>query len=283
MAHVAVNGPTSHARTLRNLDELLALTEGLLPAGQHRAVRAARDRVAEDRFNLVVLGEFKRGKSTLINALLQRDLLPVGVVPLTSVVTVIGGARDHAKSSTERLVIRFADGREQERPLEELERYVTEARNPGNRLGVELAQLELDHELLRAGLELVDTPGIGSIHSHNTDVARGFLPQVDVALCVLDAGQPLSQSERELFVEATQLVPRLLMVVNKIDHLEEHDREVAVDSFARHGEERARERLGRLADVERRCEELGARLQADFADASGDPVNAAASPPEPVG
>ena len=70
---------------------------------------------------------------------------------------------------------------------------MTEARNPGNRLGVELARVELEHDLLRAGLELVDTPGIGSIHSHNTEVARGFLPRVDAALCVLDAGQPLSQ------------------------------------------------------------------------------------------
>jgi ribosome biogenesis GTPase A len=166
----------SRESMLSRLDELLALTDGPLPAGQERALRAARDRVAEDRFNLVVLGEFKRGKSTLINALLQRDLLPVGVVPLTSVVTVIGAPRG-SDAPGEHLVVRFADGRERERPLEELERYVTEARNPGNRLGVERAHIELDHELLRAGLELVDTPGIGSIHGHNTDVARGFLAQ----------------------------------------------------------------------------------------------------------
>ena len=106
---------------------------------------------------------------------------------------------------------------------------MTEARNPANRLGVELARVELDHELLRAGLELVDTPGIGSIHTHNTEVARGFLPRVDAALCVLDAGQPLSQGERELFREAAERVPRLLMVINKIDHLDHADREVAVE------------------------------------------------------
>jgi hypothetical protein len=69
----------------------------------------------------------------------------------------------------------FADGRQEERPLAELAEYVTEVRNPGNRRGVQLARVELDEELLRAGLELVNTPGIGSIHSHNTEVARGFL------------------------------------------------------------------------------------------------------------
>ena len=208
---------------LATLDELLSLGAGLLPEAGRRNLAAARGRVGEDRFNLVVLGEFKRGKSTLINALLERDVLPTGVVPLTSVVTAIrAGYRD-------RLIVRYADGREHERPIIELAEYVTEARNPSNRLGVELARIELDHELLRAGVELVDTPGIGSIHAHNTEVARAFLPRVDAAVCVLDAGQPLSEAERELLSEAARRVPRLLVVVNKIDHLDYHDRREAVD------------------------------------------------------
>jgi small GTP-binding protein len=205
------------------LDELLSLGEGLLADTPRRHLAAARARVAEDRFNLVVLGEFKRGKSTLINALLGRNVLPTGVVPLTSVVTTI------AAGDGDRLRIYFEDGREQERPLGELAEYVTEAGNPANRLGVELAIVELDHALLRAGLELVDTPGIGSIHSHNTEVARGFLPRVDAALCVLDAGQLLSESERELLREAADRVPRMLLVINKIDHLDQADRGVAVE------------------------------------------------------
>ena len=208
---------------LAALDELLSLAEGLLAETPRRHLAAARARVAEDRFNLVVLGEFKRGKSTLINALLSRNVLPTGVVPLTSVVTTIAAGED------DRLHVYFEDGREEERPLAELAEYVTEARNPGNRLAVELARVELDHDLLRVGLELVDTPGIGSIHSHNTEAARGFLPRVDAALCVLDAGQPLSEGERELLREVTERVPRLLLVINKIDHLDNADREVAVD------------------------------------------------------
>lgn len=205
------------------LDALLALADGLLAESPRCHLAAARTRLAEDRFNLVVLGEFKRGKSTLINALLRRNVLPTGVVPLTSVVTTI------ARGDEDRLRIYFHDGRVQERPLAELAEYVTEARNPANRLGVELARVELEHDLLGAGLELVDTPGIGSIHSHNTEVARGFLPRVDAALCVLDAGQPLSAGERELFREAAERVPRLLLVINKIDHLDHADREVAVE------------------------------------------------------
>jgi len=214
--------PQSRAALLAAIERLLSVTAGLLADGARRDLLDARTRVCEDRFNLVVLGEFKRGKSTLINALLDRDLVPTGVVPLTSVVTVIGaGPRD-------RLVVRYADGRGLERPVEELDEYVTEARNPGNRLGVELARVELNHELLRAGLELVDTPGIGSIHSHNTEAARDFLPRVDAALCVLDAGQPLSEAEQQLIVDAAQRVPKLLVIINKIDHLDDADREVTM-------------------------------------------------------
>jgi small GTP-binding protein len=216
-------GEFTRAAALSALDELLGIAVGLLPESGRRNVAAARDRVAEERFNLVVLGEFKRGKSTLINALVGRQILPTAVVPLTSVVTAIGaGERD-------RLLVRYLDGGEQERPVAELADYVTEARNPANVRGVELVGVELDHELLRGGIELIDTPGIGSIHAHNTQVARDFLPRVDAALCVLDAGQPLSQAERELFLEAARRVPRLLMVINKIDHLDPEDRAVAVD------------------------------------------------------
>jgi signal recognition particle receptor subunit beta len=178
--------------------------------------------VAEDRLNLVVLGEFKRGKSTLINALLDRDVLPTGVIPVTSVVTTIrAGARNA-------IWISFQDGRQEELSLAELADYVTEEGNPRNRRGVELACVELDDDLLRGGLELVDTPGIGSIHAHNTEVARGFLPRVDAALCVLDAGQPLSDAERDLLREAADRVPRPLVVINKIDHLDPADADVAV-------------------------------------------------------
>ena len=204
----------SDSAVLAALDDLIALARRLLPAGSVRDLEAARTRLDEDLFNLVVLGEFKRGKSTLINALLGRDLLPTGVVPLTTAITIVGfGGR-------ERLTIHFERGRRQQQPLEELAEYVTEALNPGNRLGVEAAQIELSEELLEDGLQLVDTPGVGSIHSHNTEAARGFLPKVDAALCVLDAGQPLTEAERELFIDAAARVPRLLFVVNKIDHLE---------------------------------------------------------------
>ena len=214
--------PLSRPALLDALDSLLALTDGMLSASARDDLHDAHIRLAADRFNLAVLGEFKRGKSSLVNALLGCDLLPTGVVPLTSVVTAI------AAGPRERLIVHYADGRALEHPVAALRHFVTEACNPHNRLGVAFARLELDHELLRAGLELVDTPGIGSIYSHNTQVARNFLPRVDAALCVLDAGQPLSEAERQMLADAAQRIPRLLIVVNKVDHLDLADRAPAL-------------------------------------------------------
>jgi hypothetical protein len=175
---LAPNRGTSGARSalLAAIEKLLCLTTRPVPASARRDLLTARIRLDEEPFDLVGLGEFRRGKSTLINALLGRELLPTGVVRLTSVITAIGaGGRD-------RLVVDYSNGREHEYAVDELPEHVTEASNPGNRLGVELARLELDHELLRAGVELVDTPGIGSIHSRNTQVTRDLLPPVDAAL-----------------------------------------------------------------------------------------------------
>lgn len=268
------------------LDALIDLAEGLLPADAVDDLRDTRRRMAEGRLNVVALGEFKRGKSTLINALLGCDVLPTGVIPLTSTVTVIGhGPR-------ERLLVVFEDGHDEEHPIEDLATYVTEDGNPGNRLGVRLARIELDHELLTTGLVLVDTPGVGSIHAGNTAAARGFLPRVDATLFVLDAGQPLSEPERELLVEAARRAARLLVVVNKIDHLEGEDRDVALDfvrstldgladgfplmplaTSARTGEgmDALRASLRRMADEDERTDLLmrsGANLARDAARAT---------------
>ena len=94
-ASLAGNGPDLDERQvwLGALDELLSLADGLLAETPRRHLAAARTRVAEDRFNLVVLGEFKRGKSTLINALLEAERPAHRRVPLTSVVTTISRRR----------------------------------------------------------------------------------------------------------------------------------------------------------------------------------------------
>jgi ribosome biogenesis GTPase A len=204
---------SSEGKTATAVRELLELTDGLLEEGSRRMLSAGLERLEAGQFNLVVLGEFKRGKSSLVNALLGRELLPTGVLPLTSAVTVIqSGERD-------RLLVGFEDGEERERPLEELPTFITEAGNPENMLGVDSVAIELDSDLLEDGLRLIDTPGVGSSYEHNTETALAFLPQVDAAVMVLAADQPLSAAERDLAQQLGELTPRPIFVLNRIDLL----------------------------------------------------------------
>jgi GTP-binding protein EngB required for normal cell division len=195
------------------LRELHGLSADILDEDSRATLEAGLRRLEGGQFNLVVLGEFKRGKSSLVNALIGKPVLPTGVVPLTSAVTVVrGGER-------QRLLVGFADGGERERPYFEMDSFATEEGNPGNVLGVESIAVEVESPLLDRGMRLIDTPGIGSTHERNTETALGFLPQVDAAIVVLAADQPLSAAELELTRRLEELTPRLIFALNRIDLL----------------------------------------------------------------
>ncbi len=111
---------------LEALSPLLAQLRILVPAGDVAAVDELVRRLDGRALRVLVAGEAKRGKSTLVNALLGRDLLPTGVVPLTAVVTSV------RHGPAERLIVRFADGTTSCLPMECLPGLVTEQGNPGN-------------------------------------------------------------------------------------------------------------------------------------------------------
>jgi GTPase Era involved in 16S rRNA processing len=181
-----------------------------------------QERLAEERFHLAILGQFKRGKSSLLNAILGAPLLPTGVVPLTSIPTFLrAGQRRSVR-------VLFHDGRESAFPdltLEEardiLARHVTEKENPGNRLGVESVEVEHPAAILMSGVVLIDTPGIGSTFHHNTDATLRFLPQCDAALFIVSADPPITEVEKEFLKAVQDKVEKLCFVMNKVDYLTE--------------------------------------------------------------
>jgi GTP-binding protein EngB required for normal cell division len=176
--------------------------------------------LAEDRFNLAVVGQFKRGKSTLMNALLGRDLLPTGLLPLTSAITTL------CYGSTERVLLRRQGWSwEQEVPLAQLSDFITERGNPGNEKGLLEARVELPLPFLRRGLHFIDTPGIGSARHENTATTYAFLPQMDAVIFVTSVEAPLSEAEERFLVDIRGQVRQLFVVVNKMDVLGEEDRE----------------------------------------------------------
>ncbi len=190
-------------------------------------------RFAEDRFHLAVLGQFKRGKSTLLNALLGEAVLPSSVVPLTAIPTFIR----HGPHRKVRVVHRDKrDGEEfaSERAAELaafLTRFVAESANPHN--VKEVARVEVFHPapLLQGGVVLIDMPGIGSTFAHNTATALNFLAECDAALFVTSADPPLTENEVEFLKKVQANAVRVFFIFNKADYLAESELHTAVEFF----------------------------------------------------
>src|SRR6204780_3149105 len=190
------------------LDELAGLADESEPAG----LRALRERLRAARLRVLGVGEAKRGKSTLVNALLGREVLPTGVTPLTAVPTTV------THGTGEAMEVAFTDGRTAHCPLSALGEFGTERGNPGNSRGVAAITVGLDSPILARGVEIVDTPGTGSVHAHNTAAADGVLPTMDAAIFVLTADPPVSAAQRDLLERVHGLAVTTFVVRNKADY-----------------------------------------------------------------
>lgn len=192
-------------------------------------------RLEKGRYHLAVLGQFKRGKSTLLNALLGEEILPVSVIPLTAIPTFLEYGRQL------QVTVRFQDGRAPDvfdvmraqdiKPF--LLRYVTESENPENRLGVSHVTVSLPAPILENGVVFIDTPGIGSTFRHNTEAALNFLPQCDSALFLVSADPPITEVEIEFLRRVREKIPRLFFILNKVDYLSPDDRKAALEFMQR--------------------------------------------------
>jgi len=183
-------------------------------AGMQEDLMASLQRKIDGHlFNIVVAGEFKRGKSTFINALLGDEVLPMGVVPLTSVITIVKSGPSAA------IRVQFSNGDSQLAQLSRLPDYVTEQGNPGNCKEVRDVTVYHPSSWLKAGLQLVDTPGVGSVHQQNSEVTHHYLPQSDAVIFIISADQPLSHNELDFLVCIRRHAAKVFCVLNKVDLL----------------------------------------------------------------
>lgn len=198
------------------------------------AVDYELDKLLKNEFNLAVLGQFKRGKSTFINALLGEKIVPTAVVPLTSIVTII------KYGPKVKVTVYFLDGSQKEITVKELEEYATERGNPGNEKKVKEIIIEHPSEFLKKGISLIDTPGIGSVYQHNTDVTYEFLPKLDAAIFLFTIDSPVAKNEYEFLKDVQDHAVKIFFVLNKIDYAEENDVKEALNFTA----EVLKEKLG---------------------------------------
>lgn len=189
------------------------------------AARKLLARLSEDRFYLAVLGQHKRGKSSLMNAMIGRNLLPTGILPVTSAIIAL-----HYDSELEvRIYERSSYGSSGfEVRLEDLPTYVSENGNPGNRRNVERAEVGVPAELLRSGFYFVDTPGVGSAVAANTATTRAFLPEVDAAIFVTSFDSPMNELELAFLENIREYARRMFYVINKSDLVSPGDRDEVV-------------------------------------------------------
>lgn len=194
------------------------------------SLASLKERLNSDRFHMAVLGQFKRGKSTFLNSLLGYDLLPGAVLPVTALPVFIQYSNEYS------VKIKYNDGRESEFKSEspaEINRYlaefVSEEMNPENRLDLKGVELLAPAEILKHGLVLIDTPGVGSTHLHNTEVTMNVLSQCDAALFLFSPDPPVTEVELEFLREVKSRVKKIFFVLNKVDYLNAEDVPVIKD------------------------------------------------------
>lgn len=222
---------------LSSLREVAALAEDAGAKSLADRLRGDRiPRLDEERFHLVVLGEFNHGKTTFVNAMLGAPVLPTGVTPTTAVIHhVVHGETPHAKA--------VGANAERDVPVEQVADYEV----GGKAAEEEVRYLQVDYPaaILEGGVVLVDTPGVNDLNSTRAEITYSYLPKADAILFLLDAGQILKESERAFIANKllAQSRDKVIFVINKIDLLDEEEREEALAY--------ARGHLARLVDEPR--------------------------------
>lgn len=225
----------AHCRSRAGLRELLDRLAAAAGPGHARGIEQLRMRTQRRGLRVLVAGEAKRGKSTLINALLDTDLLPTGVVPVTAIATTIriaasgGPGADDGAAVGKWLEVALVDGRVEARPRDDLADLVTEERNPGNAAGVDTVTVTVGGgPFAGLPLELVDTPGLGSVYEHNTLAAQAAYHSLDAVIVVVGADPPITPAERDLLLNLSARAVATFVVLAKADRLDHGDLAQAV-------------------------------------------------------
>ena len=171
-------------------------------------------KLVEERFHLVVLGEFNHGKTTFVNALLGRELLPVGITPTTAALNHVVFAEQPWAAAV------LEDGSRVDVRPEDLAQWLTvEGTHTAQAHVVEVG---FPAEILRDRVTLVDTPGVNDINEQRAEITYGYIPRADAVIFLLDATQVLKASERSFLTQRILKRSRdkLIFVLNKIDLLD---------------------------------------------------------------
>jgi small GTP-binding protein len=193
---------------------------------KERLHRELVKKLEEDRFHLVVVGEFNHGKSTFVNALLGENVLPVGVTPTTAAI-------HHLKYAEQpEATVVYQSGKRESIPFEDTRKFAV----GGGKSADEIDYLEVGYpaKLLEERILLVDTPGVNDLSLQRADITYSYIPRADAVLFLLDAGQILKESERQFLNDKLLKASRdkIVFVITKWDILNDDEKTEAL-AYAR--------------------------------------------------
>jgi len=209
------------AELIEMVDRGIQLVTSLGRQDLRRRLLESRRRLLEPSIRVMVVGEFKQGKSKLINALVNAPVCPVDDDVATAVPTVVR----HGGAPSAFLLMTTAGGDPgdepvlERRPVElgDLQQYVSERGNPRNERGLAAAEVFLPRKILSGGLALVDSPGVGGLNSAHSLTTLTALPSAHAMLLVSDASQEYTEPEIQFLRHALRITPNVACVLSKTD------------------------------------------------------------------
>jgi GTP-binding protein EngB required for normal cell division len=215
----------NEVKLLRELDRIITI-HGLVEF--RNALAALLDRLETTSFEIGVFGRVSSGKSSLLNYLLEQNVLPVGVTPVTAVPLRIGFGNEPEA------IVEFADAKSQQIALEQLAEFSSEQQNPSNRKHVARIRISVPAKRLRDGVTFVDTPGLGSLATTGAEETVAYLPKCDLGIVLLDAGASLNHEDLVVVQSLYRAGATAMVLVSKADLLTPPDRERTVSYVRQH-------------------------------------------------
>ena len=186
------------------------------------------DRLEDNSFEIAMFGRVSSGKSSLLNAILETDVLPVGVTPITAVPTRL------AYAELPSVNVWFANRPPERYEISLLPEFVAEQLNPGNEKHVTRIVVQLGSPRLRDGITFVDTPGLGSLATRGAAETLAYLPRCDLGVVLIDAGSTLTPDDLQTIQILYDAAIPATVLLSKADLLTEQERSRVIEYVKDH-------------------------------------------------
>ncbi len=186
------------------------------------------DRLEDNSFEIAIFGRVSSGKSSLLNAMLETDVLPVGVTPITAVPTRLAYGEAAAVN------VCFANRSPERYEISQLPEFVSEQLNPGNEKHLTRIVVQLPSPRLRDGITFVDTPGLGSLATRGAAETLAYLPRCDLGVVLIDAGSTLTPDDLQTIQILYDAAIPATVLLSKADLLTVDDRSRVIEYVRDH-------------------------------------------------